>query len=94
MGRYFPGVATLCKELDEFWYKKLGYKMEFGLFYTMAINVDINGERVKSIPHRDARNLAWGVCAIFPFGEFYTLPNLIQCLTILQDFSLMEFLPG
>jgi hypothetical protein len=41
--------------------------MELGLFYTLAINIDM-GERVKSIPHRDAMNLAWGVCAIMPFG--------------------------
>jgi len=41
--------------------------MDFGLFYTMAINVDM-GERVKSIPHRDVMNLAWGVCAIMPIG--------------------------
>lgn len=41
--------------------------MDFGLFYTMAINVD-QGQRVKSIPHRDRMNLAFGVCAIMPFG--------------------------
>jgi hypothetical protein len=66
---YFPGIASLCRELDAFWYENSETKprMEFGLFYTLAINIDM-GERVKSIPHRDAMNLAWGICAIMPFG--------------------------
>lgn len=66
---YWPGVTSLCRELDKFWYEKASGKprMDFGLFYNMAINVDM-GERVKSIPHRDLMNLAFGVCAIMVFG--------------------------
>jgi len=41
--------------------------MDFGLFYTLVINVDL-GKRVKSILHRDRMNLVFGVCAIMPFG--------------------------
>jgi hypothetical protein len=47
--------------------------MDFGLFYTMAINVDIKEQSVKSIPHRDLMNLAWGVCVIMPFGMYFNL---------------------
>jgi hypothetical protein len=70
MDRYFPGLAKLFRKLDEFWYEKskLRPRMDFGLFYAMAINVDV-GEPVKSIPHCDAMNLAWGVCAIMAFGR-------------------------
>jgi len=69
MGLYFPGVASLCHEVDAFWRQEGSQnpRMEFGLFYNMAINVDM-GPRVKSIPHRDVMNLAWGICAILPFG--------------------------
>ena len=69
MGLYFPGVASLFWEVDVFWYEKGSKKprMDFGLFYTMAINVDM-GQRVKSIPHHDVMNLAWGICAILAFG--------------------------
>jgi hypothetical protein len=69
MDLYFPGVASLFREVDAFWHENSTKKprMEFGLFYTMAINVDM-GRRVKSIPHRDTMNLAWGICAILAFG--------------------------
>lgn len=43
-------------------------RMEFGLFFTMAINVSVGG-RVHSILHRDFKNLAVGLCGIFPFGK-------------------------
>ena len=42
--------------------------MEFGYFYTMAINLPMVHE-VKSIPHADGMNIAFGPCAIMPFGE-------------------------
>jgi hypothetical protein len=69
MWTYFPGIASLYQEVDEFWHEKGSAKpqMDFGLFYTMAINVDM-GPRVKSNPHRDVMNLAWGICVILAFG--------------------------
>ena len=69
MDLYFPGVASLCRDVDAFWHENGSEhpRMEFGLFYNMAINVDM-GRRVKSIPHRDVMNLAWGICAILAFG--------------------------
>ena len=51
--------------------------MDFGLFYSMAINVDM-GEQVKSIPHHNVMNLAFGVCAIMAFGTLCILStNLV-----------------
>lgn len=41
--------------------------MEFGHFFTMAVNADL-GERVMSFPHRDTKNIAVGLCALFIFG--------------------------
>ena len=69
MDLYFPGIASLCWEVDALWHAEARVKpqMDFGLFYNMAINVDV-GEQVKSIPHHDVMNLAFGVCAIIPFG--------------------------
>jgi hypothetical protein len=69
MDLYFPGVASLCRKVDAFWHENGSEhpRMEFGLFYNMAINVDM-GRRVKSVPHRDVMNLAWGICAILAFG--------------------------
>jgi len=66
---YFPGIALLCQEVDAQWHAEATVKprMDFGLFYSMAINVD-TGERVKSILHCDVMNLTFGVCAIMPFG--------------------------
>lgn len=49
-------------------------RMDFGLFYNMAINVDM-GQRVKSVPHRDVMNLAWGICAIMVFGVLYFISS-------------------
>lgn len=83
MDLYFPGVASLCREVDAFWHENGAKKprMEFGLFYNMAINVDM-GARVKSIPHRDVMNLAWGICAILVFGMLcFIAPGLLADLT-------------
>lgn len=43
--------------------------MEFGSFYTMAINFPMYHE-VKTVPHTDGMNLAFGQCAIMPIGTF------------------------
>ncbi len=69
MELYWPGITSLCRKLDAFWYENASGRpqMDFGLFYTLVINVDL-GKRVKSILHRDRMNLAFGVCAIMPFG--------------------------
>jgi len=69
MELYWPGITSLCRKLDAFWYENASGRpqMDFGLFYTLVINVDL-GKRVKSIPHRDRMNLVFGVCAIMPFG--------------------------
>ncbi len=76
---YFPGIASLCQEVDAQWHAEATVKprMDFGLFYSMAINVDM-GEQVKSIPHHNVMNLAFGVCAIMAFGTLCILStNLV-----------------
>jgi hypothetical protein len=67
---YFPNAAEFFRELDEFWRNKTEglVNMEFGSFYTMAINLPMVHE-VKTIPHVDGMNIAFGPCAIMPFGE-------------------------
>ena len=64
--RYFPGIASLYADVRNFWAKK-GATAEFGLFFHLAINVDM-GKPVRSIPHRDVMNIAFGICVILPFG--------------------------
>jgi hypothetical protein len=68
--KYFPKSARFFQELDEFWQNKTKgvVNMEFGSFYTMAINLPMVHE-VKAIPHVDRMNVAFGPCAIMPFGE-------------------------
>jgi hypothetical protein len=96
MWAYFPGIASLCQELDVFWHEKGVEKpqMDFGLFYSMAINVDM-GARVKSIPHRDVMNLAWGVCAILAFGAPCSIvPEIPADLCVIQASLLTANWPG
>jgi len=68
--KYFPNAAEFFRELDEFWRNETKglVNMEFGSFYTMAINLPMVHE-VKTIPHVDGMNVAFGPCAIMPFGE-------------------------
>jgi len=68
---HFPGIASLYARNNEFWRRKTDgkIKMEFGLFFNLAINVDM-GMRVRSVPHRDMMNLAFGICIIIAFGFF------------------------
>ncbi|KAF8275614.1 hypothetical protein DL93DRAFT_2234762 [Clavulina sp. PMI_390] len=65
---YFPKVAAFCLELDAFWKEKTNGEaaMDFGHFYTMAINFPMVTE-VKAVPHVDRMNLGFGPCAIMPF---------------------------
>lgn len=67
---YFPGIASLYTRNNEFWSKQSKGKsyMDFGLFFNLAINVDM-GPRVLSVPHKDIMNIAFGACVIVPFGE-------------------------
>lgn len=67
---YFPKAARFFQEIDTFWQGKTKgvVKMEFGFFYTMAINLPTVHE-VKALPHVDGMNVAFGPCAIMPFGE-------------------------
>lgn len=71
--KYFPKAAIFLNELDDFWKKttKGHVSMEFGFFYTMAINIPITRE-VKAIPHIDGRNIAFCPCAILPIGEVFS----------------------
>ena len=46
--------------------------MEFGFFYTMAINIPMV-HQVKTIPHVDGMNITFGPCAIMPFGELSSI---------------------
>jgi hypothetical protein len=57
----------------DFWKNKTNgeVNMEFGSFYTMAINFPMEHE-VKSIPHIDGMNLAFGPCAILPIGGAFS----------------------
>jgi hypothetical protein len=68
--KYFPKAAMFCRELDDFWKKKTNgqVNMEFGLFYTMAINLPMEHE-VKTIPHIDGMNIAFCPCAVLPIGQ-------------------------
>ncbi|KAF9512970.1 hypothetical protein BS47DRAFT_1362758 [Hydnum rufescens UP504] len=43
--------------------------MEFSLFFCVAINATVKSP-VKTVPHRDFKNVAIGVCAIFVLGFF------------------------
>lgn len=72
--KYFPKAAEFFRELDEFWRDKTkgAVNMEFGFFYTMAINLPMVHE-VKAIPHVDGMNIAFGPCAIMPFGELTSI---------------------
>jgi hypothetical protein len=72
--KYFPKAAEFFRELDEFWRDKTkgAVNMEFGFFYTMAINLPMVHE-VKAIPHVDGMNVAFGPCAIMPFGELTSI---------------------
>ena len=67
--KYFPKAAEFFRELDEFWQRKTkgAVNMEFGFFYTMAINLPMVHE-VKAIPHVDRMNVGFGPCAIMPIG--------------------------
>jgi hypothetical protein len=47
--------------------------MEFGLFFNLAVNLDMGGVQVRSVPHRDVMNIAFGVCVIMAFGEAFWL---------------------
>jgi hypothetical protein len=73
--RYFPGIASLYGRARDFWAGK-GATFEFGLFCHFAINVDV-GQPVSSVPHRDGKNLAFGVCVIVPFG-LHLMPFVIH----------------
>lgn len=79
--KYFPKAALFLNGLNDFWSMQTEGKtvMEFGHFYTMAINFPINHE-VQSIPHMDSLNLAPVPCAIMPFGEVMYLYFLLQTL--------------
>jgi hypothetical protein len=66
---YFPGVASLYSQVNDFWVEKSNTGMEFGLFFNLAINMDMGGVQVRSTPHRDVMNIAFGTCIIIPFGE-------------------------
>ena len=68
--KYFPKAAQFSGELDEFWRNKTKgiVNMDFGCFYTMAINLPMVHE-VKAIPHVDGMNVAFGPCGVMPFGE-------------------------
>lgn len=74
--RYFPGIAAHYKELDNFWRDNSSdeKRMEFGYFHCIAVNVDM-GKPVRSLPHRDFHDLAYGVCAIIAYGTCSCLVN-------------------
>lgn len=93
--QYFPGVASLYSRVNDFWVEKSKIGMEFGLFFNLAINMDMGGVRVRSTPHRDVLNIAFGTCIIMPFGELV----LLVCWTAMvahmpQVFFLMVFPHG
>lgn len=81
--KYFPKTTSFLSRLNDFWYEKTEGKtvMEFGHFYTMAINFPIV-HKVQTIPHTDGLNLSFGPCAIMPFGEFTSISRLTKSLSV------------
>lgn len=66
---YFPWITSLYQKNKAFWLDKTNNGMEYGLFFNLAINMDMEGTLVKSKLHWDLMNLAFGVCIIIPFGQ-------------------------
>ena len=79
----FPILAKLYSDTSDFWGGKTGGKSSapFGLYFSMAINVDI-GAKVSSSSHRDVKNLSVGLCCIVVFGgPTYCSLHSPLCLT-------------
>ena len=90
--KYFPKSAQFFQELNEFWRNKTRgvVNMEFGSFYTMAINLPMVHE-VKAIPHVDGMNVAFGPCALMPFGE---PASIIIIICIIAHSYISGFFPS
>jgi hypothetical protein len=69
MDRYFPAIAKKYRTCDQFWRDTTNneVKMEFSLFFCVTINTMIDSP-VKTTPHRDFKNVAIGLCALFVQG--------------------------
>ena len=68
--KYFPEIAERARQCEEHWAKLPGneeMKMEFGLWWAATINIPTRGS-VKTRLHRDWRNVAGGLCAIWVYG--------------------------
>ncbi|KAF9506037.1 hypothetical protein BS47DRAFT_1399871 [Hydnum rufescens UP504] len=71
LDQYFPAIAAKYRAADRFWRSETGNRvtLQFSLFFCVAINATVKSP-VKTVPHRDFKNVAIGVCAIFVLGFF------------------------
>lgn len=69
--RYFPAIAAKYRACDEYWRKTTNGEVKtlFSLFFCVAINIQVLS-RVITVPHRDFKNVAIGLCALFVLGKF------------------------
>ncbi|KAF9519766.1 hypothetical protein BS47DRAFT_1388017 [Hydnum rufescens UP504] len=71
LDQYFPVIAAKYRAADRFWRSETGNRvaLQFSLFFCVAINATVKSP-IKTVPHRDFKNIAIGVCAIFVLGFF------------------------
>ncbi|KAF9512964.1 hypothetical protein BS47DRAFT_1393708 [Hydnum rufescens UP504] len=71
LDQYFPAIAAKYRAADRFWWSETSNRvtLQFSLFFCVAINATVKSP-VKTVPHRDFKNVAIGVCAIFVLGFF------------------------
>lgn len=67
--QYFPGVAARSAACNQYWKDLTGGRVEmpFGHFFVCCVNFAIDGS-VKTLPHKDWKNIAAGLCSIFTYG--------------------------
>ena len=70
VNEWFPEIAEQARQCEKHWKtfcKDEQLKMDFGLWWAATINFPTRGS-VKTVLHRDWRNVAAGLCAIWVFG--------------------------
>jgi hypothetical protein len=95
---HFPKVAARYqKNVDDIGRKYNGkIKPHFGLFWNFCLNSEFGEvERVHCLPHVDSKNLAMGLCALYVYGEpFSLLLYLLLKFALLQVVSTQKKGPG
>ncbi|KAF9520947.1 hypothetical protein BS47DRAFT_1386640 [Hydnum rufescens UP504] len=71
MDAYFPTIAAKYRHCHEYWQAQTNGCMGAvsSIFFLVSINASFS-ERVKTLPHRDRKNIAVGICGVFVFGFF------------------------